>query len=88
MENLKNFLDDFINLAEKTIIELEAKDEKPEDKKQHLDSVLTTFVNVALSQYKIGFVYRFVVTKWIVPLISHIAQKIYDLLTTKFEGKK
>jgi hypothetical protein len=86
MEKFKNFLDDFINLAEKTIIELQAKDEAPEDKKEHLDFVLTTFVNVALSQYKVGIVYKFIIMKWVVPAISHIAQRIYDLLTTKFEG--
>lgn len=88
MGNLGTFFNDFIDLAEKTINELEKTDLTGKDKKTQLDITLTTFCEMALAKSGLGLVYKFIIRKWVLPLISNVAQRIYDLLIAKIEGKK
>ena len=83
---LKTFIQDFINVSKAKISDLATKELTNEEKKLKLDEKLIGYTNYVIKCAKLGFIPKFIVNKYILPMIPSITQAIFDLLKTKIEG--
>lgn len=75
-----------VNFAKDKIVELTKKEISNEEKKEILDNAVTAYIIQTLNAVSPNFFIRWAITKLLLPNISIITQKIFDLLKEKIDG--
>lgn len=83
---LKTFILDFVNETRKNIIELAKTELNNNNKKMVLDQRIIEFLENAISGIKLNFILKVALKRLLLPNVSIITQKIFDLLKEKIEG--
>lgn len=83
---LKTFILDFVNETRKNIIELAKTELSNENKKLMLDQKIIEFLENAIVGIKLNFILKIALRRLLLPNVSIITQKIFDLLKEKIEG--
>jgi len=56
------------------------------EKKKYLDDYIVDYINVAMQQLKLNFLFKLILKKYLLPNVPVITQAIFDLIKTRVEG--
>lgn len=84
--NAKFNISTVVNFAKDKIVELTKQEIGNAEKKQMLDDAVTAYIIQTLNAASPNFFIRWAITKLLLPNISIITQKIFDLLKEKIDG--
>ena len=84
---IKTFIEDFVKTAT-TYIEKyeECKELSGEERKKRLDDIVSNYVEVAIENIGLNFVFKFVLKKLLIQNIPYITQAIFNLIQTRIKG--
>lgn len=83
---IKEFIENIVNVAKTKIIYLAETKLNNEDKKERLDETILNYVQMYIDKVKMNFFLKLAIKKVLIPLIPTLTQIIYDLLKTKLQG--
>ncbi len=81
------FINDFAQTVKTYIAKYEEYSELTnEQKKQRVDEIITNYLEMALDNLGLNFVFKYVVKKLILANVPVLTQVIFDLIKTKVKG--
>ena len=84
---LKEFIKGFAATAKDYIEKYEQyKELSGEQKKARVDNIILAYCENALDNLPLNFVFKWALSKILIPNIPHITHAIFDLLKAKVEG--
>ncbi len=83
---LKQFIENIVNVAKTKIITLAGTELANEEKKLKLDENILAYVQQYIDIVNVNFFVKFILKKVLIPLIPTLTQIIFDLIKTKIQG--